>query len=838
MDNVFKFIGPPGTGKTETLTGSVVKNSAVYGAESIVCCSLTRAAAAVLASRIDGIPPRNIGTLHALAFRALGATKEKLTEGHEGDFNARHASLALGKGIRSLDAPAEEVRVGKTPGDRLREHMDILRARRVPRQHEAWNKCRPFADAWDRWKADTGLMDFTDLLETCLRDVPACPGNPAVILCDEAQDVPQLGIDLLLKWGSACQKLIVAGDSTQCLYEWAGVSPRAFMDITTDPAHRYVINQSWRVPRAVHTLATKIEGWLKVKEEAVWKPRDHDGNVLAVNEVPGNAHAVVAEAARLADDGKTVMILAACSHMLEPILSLLRRHAIPFHNAYRSWRADWNPLRPKKAKNTSIDRLLAFLRPNPLITKPTEEDDGKGLPTWSRNDLSLWTEMLEAEGNLLHGAKVRVKAMHGDDAEASFDDFVSLFTIDAMKRLGVLDLHSPQAPIPTLLQALRSACLPEWKKKLDYISRIAETRGAGALCATPRITVGTVHCSPGDELIDTRKRGRVPISELTTCDRLVGWHHNTNSIFGDRDRGGYQFIRSERFYRGPLVVIETCRSRTRVTPNHRVVVRFSDEQFCERWVVYLMRRGDWWRIGICTSAHRPYRSGGVSGRLATEQGDGGWILGVYETRREAVIAEATFQAKYGITGLTFQSASNRILSDEDLATVHEVVKKETGERAGMLLADVGMSADWPLYTRATPGEATEKRNMRGNFVTEAANLVALSGRIQVLTTPAKNRKAIPALATVTTEQFSGNVYGLDVPPHHHYISGGAVVHNSVKGGQAQHVFLFNEVSRSSYSEWNTVEGRDAVLRLFYVGATRASESLTICGDKASGVQLL
>ena len=56
--------------------------------------------------------------------------------------------------------------------------------------------------------------------------------------------------------------------------------------------------------------------------------------------------------------------------------------------------------------------------------------------------------------------------------------------------------------------------------------------------------------------------------------------------------------------------------------------------------------------------------------------------------------------------------------------------------------------------------------------------------------------------------------------------------HSVKGGEADTVYLFPDLSLAGINEWNGnsgVEGgRDAIIRLFYVGMTRAKEELVIC----------
>ena len=43
--------------------------------------------------------------------------------------------------------------------------------------------------------------------------------------------------------------------------------------------------------------------------------------------------------------GKNVMFLTSCGYMLRPIIAVLRKHGIPFHNPYRKSNGFWNPLR-------------------------------------------------------------------------------------------------------------------------------------------------------------------------------------------------------------------------------------------------------------------------------------------------------------------------------------------------------------------------------------------------------------------------------------------------------------------------------------------------------------
>lgn len=119
--------------------------------------------------------------------------------------------------------------------------------------------------------------------------------------------------------------------------------------------------------------------------------------------------------------------------------------------------------------------------------------------------------------------------------------------------------------------------------------------------------------------------------------------------------------------------------------------------------------------------------------------------------------------------------------------------------------------------------------MRTKFCVEAAALLPLSGFVDVPTWHPGDERT-PQMETVTLwrEEYEGKVYGLDVPPHHHYVSGGAVVHNSVKGGEADTVHLIPDLSvAAKEEEESSTEGADAIRRTIYVGLTRARDRVVI-----------
>jgi superfamily I DNA/RNA helicase len=66
-----KIFGPPGTGKTTTLSRQIRRAAERYGSDAVVVGSFTRAAARELVSRDLPLDEGQVGTLHALCYRQL-----------------------------------------------------------------------------------------------------------------------------------------------------------------------------------------------------------------------------------------------------------------------------------------------------------------------------------------------------------------------------------------------------------------------------------------------------------------------------------------------------------------------------------------------------------------------------------------------------------------------------------------------------------------------------------------------------------------------------------------------------------------------------------------------
>jgi hypothetical protein len=287
-------------------------------------------------------------------------------------------------------------------------------------------------------------------------------------------------------------------------------------------------------------------------------------------------------------------------------------------------------------------------------------------------------------------------------------------------------------------------------------------------------------CAPGDQKVRTVKHGEVRIDELIPgVHRLVSyWPLYRRLVFG-RNRHGYDFERAVRDFTGDLVVMTTNHTRVRVTPNHWVAARWTPDAKTA-YCVYLMRRGSWWRIGKSQLHNGDARRFGPAGRARTEEAADVWLLGVYESNGEALLAEQFLSAAYGISQAIFTNKGVKSMwqchvTNEMLKDLHErLAARGSGERARQLLSDLGLDVSQPIWTRGSnnfPGlGASAALKIR------AGNLV--SGWMEVPVADGAN--VTWERVTTSRESVVGMpVYSLNVEPYHSYVGDGQVLYNCI-----------------------------------------------------------
>ena len=470
------IIGPPGTGKTTEL-GRQIRLS-TEDAKTVLVCSLTRASAAEIAGRDLPIPYEAVGTLHSHCFHALGQPLIAEDKTHIEDWNAQYPALALTTSAsdraKSLDEDNLDPATDQSPGDDLMSRYQIMRSRMTKPQ--PGTDIEQFANLWTEWKRHNGLIDFTDLIETCLDEVDIAPGAPDVIYVDEAQDLDLLEMALIRKWANAAGHMVAVGDPDQAIYIWRGADPGAFSTPQTDTSTTHILEQSYRIPKSVHRHAVAWIDQTPDRSPITYYPTDTQGDFKRIQASYKFPEQALIDAEDHIQNGKTVMFLATCSYMLNNLVAALKRTGTPFWNPHRRANGAWNPLQRRANSTTAADRILAYL----ALSETSY---------WTAEDIYRWTNALKLDAVISSGGRQRIKNLTDDDeGSVSIDEMTQLLTPEAMDASlsGDLDWYELQ-----LLASKRQPAL--------FPLAIAKRCGPEALRQSPQLVVGTIHSTKGSE---------------------------------------------------------------------------------------------------------------------------------------------------------------------------------------------------------------------------------------------------------------------------------------------------------------------------------------------------
>lgn len=499
----YRVHGPPGTGKTSYLARELIpKNVERFGAEAVVVCSLTRAAAREIVSRDIGLPAENVGTLHALAWRMLERPEIAESTEHLREWAEEVPAYAFGTRT-SLDDPCSETTEegASKPGEALMNQAQGLRHRMVPRTD--WPEdVLAFQDRWEGWCQEKGLVDFTGLIEAFHAmfhvEHPASaeqpdghggfpwerpgPPGPCVLVVDEAQDCSVLELSLIRAWGSTSPFVVLVGDAMQAIYSWRGATPQGFLEPEIPEERNRNLTQSWRVPRAVHRLAVRWGKRATYGRDVPYKARDEEGEAVllpaslaARDELLDRVEADVAA-------GQSVMVLASCGYMLTGAITEAKRRGLPFWHPYRPNRGDWNPLRG------ACSRLAGFL--SGLLGEGEGEGTTENL---SVKALHRALEGLTAADTIRRGKKGWLEAEAKEHGERK------------LSRAELAGIFEPLAFRELQEARVDGTLVGWWASRLRrpaegaYAVQVAKRFGSKALREHPRLVFGTAHSVKGGE---------------------------------------------------------------------------------------------------------------------------------------------------------------------------------------------------------------------------------------------------------------------------------------------------------------------------------------------------
>ena len=283
------IVGPPGTGKTHSLI-EIVRQHLRDGVppESVGFFSFSRKAAeeardrAIAELNLDPKRLLHFRTLPSLAFRQLGLKRSDVIG--SSDYTKLEKMLGVEfQSSRSMSVnDGEFFRLGRD-GDMYLSVINMARTKGVDLEKQFNEFNNPYLDfrqlkiideAYTDYKESTNKIDFVDMIESFI-DSPDCPKLDLLIV-DEAQDLVPLQWEMVDKLIENSKQTYYAGDDDQAIYEWMGVDPDNFISRC---ASKRVLDQSFRVPKAVHDLSLDLIKGVEKRVEKNWNPVSHEGSV-------------------------------------------------------------------------------------------------------------------------------------------------------------------------------------------------------------------------------------------------------------------------------------------------------------------------------------------------------------------------------------------------------------------------------------------------------------------------------------------------------------------------------------------------------------------------------
>ena len=460
--------GPPGCGKTSYLSDQISKAAEKYDPGLILVASFTKSAVAELNRKQLPIPDENVGTLHSICYRALDHPEIVEQPKYLKEFSEAYPRYAMGSGTR--DGVDDGYATGCS-GDGEELLMEYSRLRALQRDRALWpGSVTNFSVVWEKFKQETGTLDFTDLIERALLDVDRPRCYPMVGFFDECQDFTPLEIALVRKWSATMEQSVLVYDTDQSIYGFKGADPTALYDPSITPI---VLKQSYRVPRAVQAVSEKLISQVKNRYQREYLPRDYEGEVGTCNYTFKDAKGILDLAMKYVDEYKTVLLLATCSYMLTPLISHMRDQGVAFSNPYRRRRRDWNPLHRVKNQQSAATRVAAFC-----------QAFSRTQVSWTVPELHLWLEMTRGVG------RRKWKDYAGalpQDAVLTWADLSGIIEIEDI-------MAAERGKESWLVEKLNST----WRNTAGYALRVA-ARDELSLHQEPQIFIGSVHSVKGGE---------------------------------------------------------------------------------------------------------------------------------------------------------------------------------------------------------------------------------------------------------------------------------------------------------------------------------------------------
>lgn len=277
--NVKVLLSQAGSGKTRRLIEEVSKELETRRPEEIAFVTFTRKGAEEGLRRVCSklmLEPNDLPyfrTLHSLTFHAMSYKASQMF----GRIHQRKFNKLYGYNINRV-----EVSTGKVAPTKDSAYLDFydlersgaLTSKQLAEADIELGYYHQLVRKYEEYKSSECLVDFFDCLIKYVQSGDSLPVKVAMI--DECQDITALQWKVIEKAFSKAEKIIVAGDENQSIYNYSGARPDFLISLAKKfPVEHLAV--SYRIPKSVYRLAKAITDFIGEKTDKPFLPREENG---------------------------------------------------------------------------------------------------------------------------------------------------------------------------------------------------------------------------------------------------------------------------------------------------------------------------------------------------------------------------------------------------------------------------------------------------------------------------------------------------------------------------------------------------------------------------------
>lgn len=312
-------------------------------------------------------------------------------------------------------------------------------------------------------------------------------------------------------------------------------------------------------------------------------------------------------------------------------------------------------------------------------------------------------------------------------------------------------------------------------------------------------------CQPEGTMVLMSNGKEKDIKDIKIGDTVSSYNIKAGFFTGiskDEKNGkakGYRVLNKSERFADELYEIELENGlKSKYTPEHLCYARFNQEKSKDCYILYLMcNELGMYRIGVTKLYNEKSQdSFGLRFRMRLENCTKGWILNIYQSKRDAIKAESIYSYKFGIPQLTFnieRSTKNSFLKNQDIYDIYNEIGS-LQENVLNCLSFFDKRYDRPFCKRS------DDKHFSRNHIFEVSSCNLFPNYMDMDYFDKNEYYQIKGcrryssnysnILSIKKKMGKIRVYSLDIDVHHNYIADGILTHNCIYSFQGADVSNF------------------------------------------------